>query len=173
MRPLYWIVLALTVAVYATMLVWTLPVISREAAGLAAFDMRPGGYTLDEAKAFLEALTPRGRVLYLGPQHWLDLAYPLLLAIFTGWSILRLLPTGWLRRGAWLALLPIPGMIFDYIENGAVTAILTGDPETLSPQLVAYASQMTMLKSVFTSLSLTILLVLFLLWLWRRWRTAA
>lgn len=173
MRLIYWTIVVLTLGVYATMLMWTLPAISAAAGGLTPFDMRPGGYSLEEAKAFLGALSPGGRALYLGPQHWLDLAYPLLLATFTGWSILNLLPKIWLRRGGWLALLAIPGMIFDYMENGAVAAMLAADPDTLSPQLAATASRMTVLKSVFTSLSLTVLFVLFAYWLWRRWRPAS
>ena len=45
----YLSLLTLTLGVYATMILWTLPRIAAEAGGLAAFDMRPAGYALDVA----------------------------------------------------------------------------------------------------------------------------
>lgn len=173
MRLLYWIVTALTLGIYATMLVWTLPAISAAADGLAPFDMRPGGYTFDEAKTFLAALSPEGRALYLGPQHWLDLAYPPLLAMFTAWTILLVSPKRLGRWRSFLAALAIPGMVFDYLENGAVAAMLEAGAQGLTADMAGFASRMTLLKSVCVSLSLCVLLLLFFHFLWRRYRPAS
>ena len=89
---LYGLVFLAGAGVYAAMLLWTLPAITEAAGGLMPFDMRPFGYTHTEALNFLAALTPDGLALYLGPQAWLDRAYPALLGLFLAWSFLRLGP---------------------------------------------------------------------------------
>ena len=91
----FWLLFAVTLAVYATMLVWTLPAITAAAGGLAPFDMRPSGYSFDEAKAFLTALSPDGKALYLDAQHKLDAAYPALLAATLFFAIAALAPKSW------------------------------------------------------------------------------
>ena len=165
-------VFVLMIGIYMTMLVLTLPAISEQAGNLPAFDMRPGGYSFEEAQAFLAALSPKGKAIYLGLQSQLDLIYPFLLAVFTGSSILLLVPPRWGGWGKALALLAIPGAAFDYLENSAVALMLNAGPDALTPRMVEFASRMTFLKSVTTSLSLSVLLVLFFGWLWRRFRPA-
>ena len=64
---------AATIGLYLVMLLWSLPKIAAEAGGLTPFDMRPGGYSLAEARAFLAALSPEGTAFYLGVQHRLDM----------------------------------------------------------------------------------------------------
>ncbi len=101
-RLAFWLLFAATLGVYATMLGWTLPAISAAAGGLPAFDMRPGGYSFDEAKAFLAALSPEGKALYLDVQHKLDTAYPGLLAATLFFAIARWRRKSW---GIWRWLL--------------------------------------------------------------------
>ncbi len=88
---LFW----LLVGVYATMVVWSIPLLSKDAGGLEIFDMRSGGYSFEEARAVLAALSPEGVVFYETIQHRLDGIYPVLLAATLGWSILRLSPDSW------------------------------------------------------------------------------
>ena len=157
---LFWFVVAVTLAVYCVMIFWSIPKISAQAGGLTVFDMRPGGYSLDEAKAFLAALSPEGAAFYANVQHKLDTAYPALLALTLGWAILRLAPANW---GLWrwlLAATALPGMAFDYLENLDVSAMLKLGPNAIAPQLVEAASQNSQLKAVSTSISAAILLVL-------------
>ena len=166
---LFWASLAAGAAVYSAMLTWTLPVITAQAGGLAPFDMRPGGYSTEEAQAFAAALTPEGRALYLGAQHWLDLAYPLLLglALFSG---IALLTPAALGRLKWLLpLTAVPATLFDWRENALVSRMLRQDGP-LDPGLVAAASRATALKSAFSAVAMTLLLILLLIWLWRRWQ---
>ena len=167
-RVLFWAVVVATFGVYAVMLTWSLPKISAEAAGLPAFDMRPSGYGHTEATTFLRALTPTGANFYLKVQHRLDLAYPALLAIASGWAMLRLAPP-WRWRSA-LLLVPIPGMVFDYLENRAVAAMLAAGADGLTLEMAARASMFSQLKAATTTLSLSLLLLLILLWAFRRWR---
>ena len=168
---LFWAVVFATVAVYAVMLGWSIPAISDAAGGRAVFDILPAGYSYAEAQAFLAALSPDGADFYLRVQHRLDLIYPALLAISTGWAMVRLAPR-WRWRLA-LLLAPIPGMVFDYLENRAVAAMLSAGADGLTPEMVAQASRYSQLKAIFSTLSLGLLLVLILAWAYRRWRARA
>ena len=168
---LFWAVVVATLAVYAVMLGWSIPTISDAAGGRAVFDMLPAGYSYAEAQAFLAALSPVGADFYLRVQHRLDLIYPALLAISTGWAMVRLAPH-WRWRPA-LLLVPIPGMVFDYLENRAVAAMLSAGADGLTPEMVAQASRFTQLKAIFSTLSLGLLLVLILAWAYRRWLARA
>ncbi len=167
-RAAFWLVFAVTLGVYLVMLLWTLPAITAAAGGLAPFDLRPTGYSFDEARAFLAALTPEGTALYRTVQQRLDIAYPALLAATLVLAILLLSPSG-LGRWRWLlAATALPGMVFDYLENAAVAAMLDGGAAALTPELAQAANRWTLLKSAFSTLAFTVLLVLLARWLFRR-----
>lgn len=161
MKRAFWLVFLAMAAVYATMLLWTLPTISAAAGGLAPFDMRPLGYSFEQARAFLAALTEEGRKLYLDVQHRLDLVYPLLLAATLVLGCLLLTSSMPLR---WLVIAPaLLGMVFDYLENAAVADMLTAGHQQLTAELVAEASRWTLLKSLATTVAMLLVLAL-LLW---------
>lgn len=167
-RGVFWLVFAATLGVYLVMLLWTLPAITAAAGGLAPFDLRPSGYTFDEARAFLAALTSEGTTLYRKVQQRLDIAYPVLLAATLVLAILLLSPAG-LGRWRWLlAATALPGMVFDYLENASVAAMLDGGAAALTPELAAAASRWTVFKSAFSTLAFIALLALLALWLYRR-----
>jgi len=152
-------------AVYAAMLLWTLPGIQAAAGGLAPFDMRPFGYSHAEAVAFLSALDPQGLALYLGPQKWLDLAFPALLGLFLAWSFVRLGP-GILPRSV-LVISAIAAAGFDYLENIRVRAMLLAGPDATTEAMSWAASLATLAKSGLVAFCLTVLLLLVV---WRSWR---
>ncbi len=168
----FWILFAVTVIVYGVMVLWSLPRIAAAAGGLAAFDMRPTGYTFDEAKAFLAALSPEGAAFYLGVQEKLDSVYPALLGATLFFAIAALAPA---RLGIWrwvLALIAIPGAVFDYLENAAVSVMLTVGVDGLTPAAVEAADRWTVLKSAFTAVAMVTLVLLLVARLVRRllWR---
>jgi hypothetical protein len=167
---IFWLVVAATLGDYLVMVLWSIPRISAEAGGLPVFDLRPGGYTHEEARAFLAALSAEGTHFYANVQHRLDAAYPALLAVTLAWSILRLAPARW---GVWrhlLAATAIPGMVFDYLENRDVARMLALGPDGIAPDLVRTASFHSQAKAATSSVAMTILLVLLALWAFRRWR---
>lgn len=165
-RAAFWLVFAVTLGVYLVMLLWTLPAITAAAGGLTPFDLRPTGYGLDEARAFLAALSPEGTALYRNVQQRLDIAYPALLAATLALAILRLAPAG---ASCWLlATTALPGMVFDYLENASVATMLDVGAAALTPELAATASRWTLLKSAFSTLAFAGLLALLALWLFRR-----
>ncbi|AMM85865.1 hypothetical protein AZF01_17120 [Martelella sp. AD-3] len=167
-----WAALAIAACLYATMTLWTLPAISRTAGGLPPFDMRPGGYTFGEAKAFLSALSENGRALYLGPQQHLDLVFPAALALGLGLALYRLAPFTRFWKLCFAAI-PVIGMAFDYLENAAVRAMLFAGPAILQPEQVETASRLTIAKSVFGSAGYGLVLVFLVLWAVRRRRGAS
>lgn len=171
-KLLFWTTVAVTLAVYAAMVFWSIPAITREAGGLPVFDMRPGGYSYEEAKAFLAALSPDGAQFYANVQHGLDTAYPALLGITLGWAILRLSPARWSLWRWLLAATAIPGMIFDYWENHDVAQMLVSGPDNVTPEFVAAASFHSQAKAVSTTVCATIVLILLALWAFRRWRAS-
>jgi len=132
---------------------------------LAPFDLRPAGYGVAEAQAFLATLSPEGRGFYLDGQHRVDSVCPALLAATIGFALYLLAPghgsnegPGWLRWA--LALLAVPGSVFDHLENHAVAAMLRAGAGGISAPLAATASLRTVLKSGFSTLMMLALLAL-------------
>ena len=155
---LYWALVALTLVIYFTMILWSLPVVSAAAGGLVPFDMRPSGYSFDAAHAFLSAITPDGSAFYRGTQQMLDIAYPTLLAVvlvIALWNLAKRLPV-WARYV--LIALPIIGSVADHLENAAVSGMLQAGPDALTAEMVAIASRWTLIKSGATSVAMLVLL---------------
>jgi hypothetical protein len=167
-RIAFWILLVVTIAVYVVMVNWSLPLISEQANGLRPFDLKPIGYDYAEAKAFLAALTPEGADLYLRVQHTLDSLYPALLAATLFFAIVLIAPKS---LGAWrwvIALIAIPGAVFDYLENAAVSAMIAAGPDGITEADVADASLWTVLKSAFTTIAFVVLLAFLVVWVFSR-----
>ena len=169
-RPIFWTVAAATLTIYAVMLVWSMPFITGEADGQTVFDMRPGGYTFEEARTFLRALSPEGAEFYAAVQHRLDTAYPALLALTLGWSIHLLTPKGWGVARLVLPAIALPGMVFDYWENIDVAGMLKAGPDGVTPAMVAAASFHSQVKAASTTVAMSLLLILLMVWATRRWR---
>jgi hypothetical protein len=174
-RLAFWLLFAATVGLYFAMMLWSLPRIAEEAGGLPAFDLRPTGYSFEDARAFLAALTPQGNVFYRNTQHLLDLIFPGLLAALLYWAIAVLLPT---RLGGWRWVLPLPVLVialFDWAENHAVGGLLEAGAGGLTPEMAATASRWSVFKAAGSTVAYTVLLAL-LVWrgiVWLRRRTFA
>jgi len=164
-RLAYWLVVAVTLGVYAAMLIWTLPGISAGAGGLAPFDMRPTGYSADDARAFLAVLSDDARQLYLGPQAMLDRAYPILLAVVLGGAIWMLFSASWLRWGL-LGAVGI-GMIADFVENARVAAMLA-QVAPVSDAMAQGACRATVVKSAASGIAIVAVLAGAARAMWRR-----
>jgi len=147
---------AVTSFTYGAMIFWTLPAISVGADGLVPFDLRPLGYSYEEAHAFLSALTPSARSIYLGPQRLLDMLFPGSIALTLCLAFNRLQSGSGSLIGMGLAM---GGVTADYFENMAVVKLLQ-NPGPPSVVLVDQANQWAVLKSVLLFLALVLLLVL-------------
>lgn len=146
---LYWAFVGATLTVYAAMMFWTLPRIAADA-GSSALDLRLSGYSVQSARAFLNALSDEGRALYLNVQRRLDTAYPVLLCIIACWSIL------WATRGVarWVVMVlvvsSVMGMLCDLTENAHIAAMLRLPPEAVTDAQIIRASTLTQAKALLT-----------------------
>jgi hypothetical protein len=132
----------------------TLPYLRRTAGGLEPFDLRPFGYTPEEARALLYALSEIGRAYYADVQLQLDTAFPALYALSRGLLLLWVTAPGRtaerpLPFSARLALLALPlaTATFDYFENEGIAAMLAAGPQA-GDDLIEQASLWTRAKSL-------------------------
>lgn len=119
--------------------------------GQVPFDMRPLGYSPQDAAALLEGLGDEGRRYYLSHQIPLDTVYPALLAL-TLVSLMRwfgqYMPA---HRFVWLGvILSVGAALCDYGENLGITAMILSWPD-LSASLVHTSSIATLAKSGLTT----------------------
>ena len=162
-RGLFWLLSAATMVLYLAMVLWSLPYIASEAGGLAAFDMRPIGYTFDDAHAFIAALSEEGSAFYRDVQHRLDLLFPGLMAVWLFFTIATLLPA---RLGYWRYAIAAPVIltaVFDWSENLAVAGMLAAGADGLTEEMVRTANGWSIAKATASTVAYTALLVL-LIW---------
>src|SRR4051812_32627859 len=145
--------MVVSMAIWAVMVFWTLAYLRRISGGLAPFDLRPFGYDVGEARAFLAALSQIGRDYYLNVQLSLDNAYPFTYAVSRAVLLLWLTIPGRLSdqplpsfARAALVALPIATAACDYIENDAIAKMLVAGPQ-VDAETVAWASFWTQAKS--------------------------
>jgi hypothetical protein len=148
------VAMIVSIAIWAVMVFWSLAYLRRISGGLEPFDLRPFGYDVAEARAFLAALSQLGRDYYLNTQLALDNAYPFTYALSRALLLLWLTipgrlsdrPLATLARAA-LAALPIATAACDYVENDAITKMLVAGPQ-VDAETVAWASFWTQAKSL-------------------------
>jgi len=166
---LYWVLVVLTLGLYGTMVFWSLPLIAQNAAELIPFDMRPSGYNLQEARTFLEALTPEGKAFYRNTQLRLDAAYPAMLAVVLALGGMGLACGRWRWIGYIVVISAVLGAAADYVENTAIASILAIDPVLLTTVEVDFASRATLVKSGSTTIAMSLLLLLLVVrWMKRK-----
>ncbi|MFC2969266.1 hypothetical protein [Acidimangrovimonas pyrenivorans] len=162
-RAAYAAFFAATAALYGAMVGWSLPRIAAAAGGRMPFDMRPAGYTYDDARALLAALDGVTTEFYLDVQQRLDLFYPGMLALALGialWHLTRRWPL-WLRLAGLALCAATAG--FDWLENARVAEMLRGGAEALTPEMAAAASRATVVKSALGATAMTLVLALALI----------
>jgi hypothetical protein len=159
------VALIVSFAVFALMEFWSMPYLRHIAGGLEPFDGRVFGYTVEEARALLGALSDIGRNFYADVQLQIDTVFPAMYAL--SWSLLLL----WLTAPGRLATrVPFPIRIallvppiltawFDYFENNAIAAMLVAGPR-VDAGLVARASFWTQAKWIGVLVSETICVIL-------------
>ncbi|MCW5906306.1 MAG: hypothetical protein KIS94_00460 [Chitinophagales bacterium] len=163
------ILLLLTNAVYALMLLKTIPMVMSYAGNMKLPDMMPTGYNAAYINELMQQLGEEGRHIYLTRQLPVDMVYPFLFgacyAYLTAYFLLQLDKlNGWWRL---FIFFPVAGGLFDYAENIGVVRMLNAYPN-ISNSLTAYTSLFTVLKSAFTTISFTVLIMFFAGWVGRK-----
>jgi len=158
-----WIVLMMiliTWALYGYMLTSSIPKVMGYAHEMKLLDMKPVGYTVEYARELFSALGETGRHAYLYEQIPVDMVYPLFFAISYSLLLTYLFgkgfrPEDWIQN---LAVIPIFGGVFDYLENIGIIYHLQTYPQ-LSDSLIRLTSICSILKSVFTTIFFLLLFV--------------
>ena len=149
-----------TMAVYLTMLFFTIPAVESFAPGIALFDLSPGGYSYEHAVRLLDELGAEGRNVYRTVQLPMDFIYPGLFAItyslLLTWIFSKTHAAG--SKMFYFSIIPIFAGLFDYLENIGICRMLTSYPD-VSHGLVSMTSTFTVLKSGFTVMFYVLLLV--------------
>ncbi len=150
----------LTMAVYLTMLLSTLPAVESFAQGKALFDLSPAGYSYEDAVLLLDVLGHEGRRMYLYRQLPMDFVYPGLFAISYSLLLTWVLIKGNASDSKifYFAVIPFFGGLFDYLENICIIQMITSYP-TVPHGLVNISSTFTILKSGFTTAFFVLLLL--------------
>jgi len=148
------VALIVSFAFRGVMVFWTLAYLRRTAGGLEPFDLRPFGYTPEEARKLLHALSSIGRKYYADVQLQLDTAFPAVYALSRGlllfWvtapsrTAARPLP---LPARLALLILPLATAWLDYFENEGIAAMLAADQQA-SDELIERTSFWTRGKSL-------------------------
>jgi hypothetical protein len=173
------VALIVSFVVFGVMMFWSVPYLRHVAGGLEPFDGRVFGYTVEEARALLTALSDIGRNFYADVQLQIDTVFPAIYALSRMLLLLWLTAPGRLAAHVPLAIriaLLVPPILtawFDYFENNAIAAMLVAGPQ-VSADLAARASFWTQTKwvaALLTEASCVILLAaVFVRWMRRRQR---
>ncbi len=153
------LLLVITMTVYLLMLSVTIPRVQSYAPETALFDLSPAGYTHSQALTLLESLGRAGRDAYLFPQLALDFVYPGLFAVCFSLMLIWLYSKRIRPDSKWLylAVIPVLGGLFDYLENLLIIRMITIFPD-ITEVLVSAASSATLLKSAFSTVSFLLLI---------------
>tara|TARA_R110002096_G_C14661614_1_gene728088 strand:- start:8317 stop:8877 length:561 start_codon:yes stop_codon:yes gene_type:complete len=153
------VLLLITMAIYLTMIFYSIPAVVSFAPELVLFDMSPTGYSYQNALELLGVLGPEGRSIYLTRQLPLDFIYPGLFAITYSLLLVWLLLKSISQKSKifYLTLVPILAGICDYIENIFIIVMINSFPD-FSSNIVGAASLFTIMKSSFTSIFFILLL---------------
>jgi hypothetical protein len=117
---------------------------------IRCFDMCTTGYTVEDAHAFIDWLSPEARHIYLDVQLPLDFFYPIFYTVFFVflWIVLHGKPNLFVAVPSALA-------VCDYIENSLVITMLK-NPD-FSPVIARVASWATMLKTALMYITILVL----------------
>jgi hypothetical protein len=118
-------------------------------------------YSAQEVTSLFEVLGEDGRQTYRTVVGIIDMIFPLvyggLFTLVIAWLLRKL--TAPSSPWMFVSLLPLTGVIFDYLENFTILRLLNQYPD-ISPDTVSWGEQMTQLKHVTGLLSVVIALVL-------------
>lgn len=153
-------------AIYLIMITVTLAHIET-VSGQVPFDMRPAGYSPQDATALLEGLGADGRRYYVQRQILLDTLYPALLALtlifLMLWVGKRIENDQVVRVGI---ILSVGAALCDYAENLGIAVMIWSWPN-LTDALVYASSAATISKSVLTMAAFLCLMLIGGLWAWQ------
>lgn len=155
--------------VYVFMLTVTIPWVMGFSGGMKLFDMMPMGYDPEYALLLLDKLGQEGRHVYLYNQLPVDMIYPLLFGItyclLTAWFLNKLNTLK--EEPFYLCILPLLAGLFDYLENFSIINMLMKYP-FLTDTAIQTGTFFSVFKSLFSTISFTVLIVLMIKYGYRK-----
>jgi hypothetical protein len=168
-----WLVLICTV-VFVLFMIFVLPNQSEKAEEYNAGGMSPDTsfyYTPGQLFEMAEAYGDAGRQAYVQARFSFDLIFPLVYGIFlvttTSWLLEKVLRSG--SHWRQLNLVPVIGVVFDFLENISTSLVMLGYPEQRAAA-AQLAPIFTLLKWVFVNGSFLVLLVFLGVWIYHKVR---
>jgi len=154
---------------------FTILVLPGQSASAEAFSADAGSpdlsfyYSPDELYRMAESYGAQGRELYVRARFTFDLIWPVVYTLFLtaaiSWIYARATPSK--NKIWWLNLLPVLGMLIDYLENISTSLVMFRYPQQ-TPLIDFLAPIFTMLKWVLITSSFFILIVGVLILIMRR-----
>ncbi|HEY9122319.1 MAG TPA: hypothetical protein VIM80_04905 [Brevefilum sp.] len=125
-------------------------------------------YSSEALYEFAEAYGPQGRSAYIRARLTFDVVWPLVYLAFLGTSISWIIRKSGSEGEIWkrLNLVPVFGLLFDYLENGAAAVVMARYPD-LTPILPQIAGVFTAIKWIFIGGSFALLLIVLFIGGWR------
>lgn len=122
-------------------------------------------YSPDDIYRIAQGLGEEGRDAYVRARWTFDLVWPIVYAVFLAVAVSYLLDKAFSHQGDWhmLNLVPVFGMIFDYLENLAATGVMLAFPDKLS-WLNVLAAGFTPIKWVFVGDGFALALIGLVAW---------
>jgi len=121
------------------------------------------GFTEAQATEVLGCLGDEGMAVYRAGEQMQDTVYPVIYALFLGftlWALSGFMVTG--RKRFLLTLLPFIAMIFDFVENAHIVQLIDQYPDVNASTLLK-ASVGNQLKWFFAFVSIALIVVFALL----------
>lgn len=128
-------------------------------------------YSADDLYEWAEAYGAQGRRAYVRARLTFDVVWPLVYTLFLStalsWVMARAFAAGtlWSRAN----LMPVLGMLFDFLENGASASVMTRYPQA-TPVVASLAGFLTLVKWLFVYGSFALLLFGLVVSAWRWWQ---
>ena len=126
-------------------------------------------YSRDELYTLAEEYGPVGRSAYVRARYTFDIAFPLVYGFFLATTISWFLAkvTGAGSRLRMINLIPVLGVLFDFLENLSTSIVMLRYPQETDP-VAALAPIISLVKWIFVYGSFVVLGVLVLIWVIKR-----
>lgn len=127
-------------------------------------------YTAGQLYDWAEGYGATGRQAYIRARLTFDVIWPLVYTFFLVTALSWLTRRGFAARSVWQRanLVPLLGMLFDFLENGATVLVMARYPAE-TPVIATLAGVLTLLKWVFVGGSFVLLITGVVAAGWRRW----
>ena len=157
---------SITLVALVIFLIFSVVVLPGQSAAAAAYSGSSGSpdlslfYSPNDLYQMAEQYGSAGRDAYVHARFSFDLVFPIIYTLFLATAISWILGTITPEASTWriLNLAPIPGMLFDFLENITASIVISRYP-ALSPISANLAPVFTFLKWVFVGSSFLILFI--------------